>query len=900
VILADCNQPYEKFDEINASLISNTVNQKNFHKFLKSVIKKCRKAVLTNTPYKVPRSCSWLNRTLNNVRNHVNARLKQLTLLQTRASGYPNEDIRITSIKQWMEVVSKSPVENLDLSIEMAELERYVRDKFRINAFTVRETHVSLGVSACLESSRKKGGKSAFARELICSEKSCNMIDLQTGEITCNFILAEKEPGEFLFHSALRQYVIGNPNLLSVKVGGIDEVGEKHRIITVPSFYHSTILSPWSHLTYQWLKTCRETKNGVAGTNHAWELSLSLTSSDPDLGWVFSGGNTEVFNSDLEQATDHIYHSAIEQILEIIQAVMPVQDWYFSVVKQLLSSNRPFSVIMENLIISGVTSCGVFMGDHGSKTVLTASGITALSGMKFPRHSRLVGDDQCTVCEDGSTAEVVYRTRMEKMGYKLSEDDTFVSKTGFYAEEGFEIPKSPSHSTEIWTFKKVRSELPFLDVPKAKILTDPGKDLGMFSDTAMGKITLLGVRMEQTGRTYREALFHLASWIQDICISLIYRKEFVYFPRFLVQTGKPILFGCSENTVAFLRMHRQGRLQGHYADIMDQALNPTSHGHRIIQSFFTHGANNQQIRILKREFPVHEFEEDLLLTHEKLKGFAPFILTRLGPKVISESEIVAKLSEMENLLSIPVPTKRLTVANLARGQLELTDELLAKFIESWQTNSKLLRLRKEEKYYDREAVEAKLQFSHPLRVKGLLKPLRHEEKKLQIATERDREITILYNWVKTNPFRLDDIPRALIRDDLLLLSDYHLTCPQLLVVTKDYSLVNNYAVLRNYNWRHTRTTYHITVMDWLRAGMTAEPHFSNEEVFVDEGAWDGLVDKHFNCPVTGVSLLDRMFEVDSIKGLYRLVRPNSTHRLPQEVMEVLHLRAELPTIAEDS
>jgi hypothetical protein len=272
---------------------------------------------------------------------------------------------------------------------------------------------------------------------------------------------------------------------------------------------------------------------------------MSLTASDPDLDWLFRS-DAKAFCSDLSEATDRAYHESIRKLLDVIQAVMPVKTWYMTVVKQLLSSSRPFSCEMEDEI-KGFTTRGCFMGDHGAKTILTFSGMYALAGMKFPRISRLVGDDHATICEDAERAGLIYRSRLEELGYQLSEDDSYESKTVFLAEEGFEIPTDPSKTTEVWLSRKGKSDLPFYDVPKVKILSDVGKDKGLFSDTAIGKITLLGRRMEQTGRTFREKLFHLASWIQDICMSLIYRKEFVYFPRFLVQTGKPPLFGSAHN-----------------------------------------------------------------------------------------------------------------------------------------------------------------------------------------------------------------------------------------------------------------------------------------------------------------------------------------------------------------
>jgi len=897
VILADPTAPTEFFDQVNASLISNSLNQKNFHKFLKAVVKKCRKAILTGAEVEIPRSCSWLSRVINRVKGNVEERVQQLTLLQTRASGYPSDEIRKESLEKWIDTVTGEVDPDPEALSRLSELEAYLKEVLAVNAFTVRNTHVSLGASACLENPRARGGKTSLARELLSKPQDVYRIDLATGEYTDELILADEEPGEYLFHLSLSRVKEAREQTLSVRVGTIDEVGEKSRIITIPSFHHSTVLSPWAHLTYQALKTCRETSSGVSGTNHAWELSLSLSASDPDLEWLFAPrGEIKAFNSDLSEATDRAYHDAIRCVVDCMQAVMPVQPWYHSVVRDLLSSSRPFSVRMENEILRGVSARGCFMGDHGSKTVLTLSGMYALAGMRFPRLSRIVGDDHTTVSANAEEAGKIYRSRIESLGYMLSEDDSFESRTIFFAEEASEIPTSASHTTEVWMSRKGRSRLPFVDVPKVKILSDAGKTAGLFSETAIGKITLLGQRMEATGKTFREGLFHLASWIQDICISLVFRKEFVYFPRFLVQTGKPILFGHPENAHAFFKMQRRGRMKSHYADIMEQALRPSTvrdSGKYIIQSFFTHGANDDQIRIVEREFPLHEFEDDRLLTEESMKGFEPFLVSRLRSKVISESEIVAKLAERSQLLSDPPATKRLTVANLARGGRELTDDLLTEFTGLWESNSKLLRIRKGEKYYDRKAVEEKLGCTHPLRVSGILQPLPLLEGAEIRRTERDREVEKLYTWVKSNPQRLDDIPRALIRDDLVLLSDAYLTVPRLLIVTDDIKLLRASAILRSFNWRQSRETFHISVNDWVLSDLTAGDSFEPSEVFIDEGALDGYLD---NLDKEGREPPDP--DGGSIVGRFRPIRPTGKLTLPTEVMELRHLRGELPSVAE--
>jgi len=898
IILSKPTIPYDEADRINSSLVSNTLNQKNFHKFLKSVIKKCRKAVLEGTDYQIPRSCTWLKSLVDELSDKVQSTLRQLTLLQTRAAGYPTEELRKESLEKWLETVTSQPDVDISALENLVELEEYVKTFFQVNAYTVKNTHVSLGAGSCLESPRREGGKTGLARRLIQEVRSTHMIDLETGELTCNLIFADKEPGEFLFHYSLAQAKTNMEEVLRVRTSGIDEVGMKYRNITVPSFFHSTILSPWSHLTYQFLETSQETKSGVAGTNHAWEMSKSLSASDPNLPWLFGSQEPKsAVCSDLEAATDSLFHTSIEALVDVTQAVMPVQTWYYKLVRELLSSPRNFTVKVGDNLVTGLSTRGVFMGDHGSKTLLTMSGIYALAGMNKDRVSRLVGDDHATVTvsQEAETCLKVYRERMESLGYVISEDDTFISDTVFFAEEAFDIPTDPTKTTEVWLGRKGKKRLPFHDVPKVKILSDVGKDMGLFSETAIGKITLMGKRMENTGATYVAGQFHLASWIQDICLGLLFRKEFVYFPRFLVQTGKPILFGTNENVRAFLRMHRLGRLQGSYAFIMESALpdsNVREHGRYIIQSFLTHGANDEQVRIIRKDLPAHDFEEDRVLTNAAVRGFEPFLVSRLNDYIISETEIVSKLAELEVLLGEKPETSRLTVETLARGDSVLTDWLLTEFINHWNSNSKLLRFSRTERYYIRENVEAKLGVIHPLRVDGILKPLPLEHRYQAKSTEHDREVKRLYEWVISNPQRLDDVPRTLIRDDLILLSGDYLTMEKLLVVSNDRKLVSACADLRSFNFRQRRETFHITVEQWILADLTAGDFCEPSEVFIDEGSLDGYLD---NLGSRGLDPPDP--DGSRARDHLKPVRPRGRIHIPIEVMELHRLR-DLSTIEE--
>jgi hypothetical protein len=909
--LADPEHDYEYFDRINVSLVSNSLNNPRYHRALKSQVKLLRKEYLESRTIGTPlREFSWLRKVMKNISENPlrdTHMARMITLLQTRASGFPDDSTVRESFLKWKGVVTKEPPTDSEVDIRFVRaLAPLLRETTRVNAFTIGHTHVSLGASACLESPRKRisayegGGKTGMAARLIQSNVVTSEICLESGKLTRNLIHSRNRTGDFLLHLSLRRYLEDPESLLPVRVSSVHEWGEKSRIITVPSFYHSSILSPWAHLTYQMLKTSQEAAGGVMSANHGWRFSLEMTASNPKLDWLFRPEiKVGAALSDLESATDNAYFCTIEAVLREIQEVLRVPEWYFSVVVRLLSSSRPFSSKFENLI-RGTSVRGVFMGDHGSKTVLTCSGLIALEAMPVPRLSALVGDDHVTVSPDPARCLKIYRERMERMGYVLSEQDTLISDHVFLAEEVTAIPRDASKTTEVWTMRKTgKGPLPFVDYPPVKILSDGDPGNGYFSSNVVGKISLLGKKMQYSSGTLSFGQFHLASWIQDLCMSNLSRPEFVYFPAYLVSTGKPILFDHDSNFSRFLRMQRKGKMAGYYGRLMKAALLREDTGKRISNNLLNH-RGTEVIRVFDK-FPLGpEFENNLILRSPAVRAFCPYLVGRLRKKIISETEIQMKLVERENLFGDPLPTlPRLTVLSLVDSTSPLTDELLTEFIGAWRSNSKLLRLGSIEKYYDREAVENLLGESYPLRVSGLTNNLKYEEQKEILNLERDREVQKLWDWVKTNPNQLDDIPRELIRDDIIIscskLTDSNMTGGKLLMVSNDIKLVRYIATLRSFNWRKVRETYHISIENWVLADLTSstyrdpvdpsKPFFSEDEVFVDLGSLDGYIDimdsKGLEIP-----------EPDGapIAGRINPIRPTGELKIPPEVSDYLALR----------
>jgi hypothetical protein len=758
--------------------------------------------------------------------------------------------------EEWEEIVTSPPNSHQIQGAE--ELEGYLRKTCNFKKLHKGRTKISLGGSACFESGRKTGGKTGFARELLEQAPFVLRVDLESGASTEEKIFPREKPGEFLFHRCLDWYK-SNPDYCKIAfMTTVDEIGQKVRPITVPVFVHSTILSPWAHIIYNYLVTSREARSGIRGSNHGWTLCLDLSASNGKLSWLFDGRPVGALLSDLKSATDLAFHDTVGMVCDVLQQILQFPTWYSGVVKDLLASPR--TVYFDQKCLASrsiVTTRGCFMGDQGAKVILTASGLLALSRMKGPRVSRIVGDDHATICDMKNIEENarIYRSTMEEMGYQLSELDSYISNYCFFTEEVFRIETNPSLSLE--TFLSGRQgRINYLDYPRVRLLSDVSSNIRSSNNTLSGKIGLMGKHMEYSGKnTLVFSLCHLASWIQDLCCSLLHKPEFVYFPRSLVVSSKPILFRHPQNFERFIRMQKEGRLLGNYSDLMWRATARSSSTRAAISSQFDHRSNIfLRVSDTKRSIPP-ELEEYSVMNTLNQRGVVPFIIGRLGDKLISDTEITMKIMENEFLFDerLPVPA---IVETLSERKREFHQEEFELFLQMWKENSVLLRFNYLERYFKREEVENFLENNHPLRVDiplGVIPPVDEDTPSMSLESlEIEREKEILWEWVLTNPQNLETIPRRIIKDDLAIVRDNPdiLSRPRILLVSDDRALISHLANLRGLNWRSQRETFSCSIENWIKGDLRASGNMFPEpnDIIMDEGSLDGYLATHEDLP----------------------------------------------------
>jgi hypothetical protein len=278
-----------------------------------------------------------------------------------------------------------------------------------------------------------------------------------------------------------------------------------------------------------------------------------------------------------------------------------------------------------------------------------------------------------------------------------------------------------------------------------------------------------------------------------------------------------------------------------------------------------------------------ELDEYRMMCTLNQRGTIPFIIGRLGHKLISEEEIKMKINESEYLFDERLPTPA-NVETMVMERKPLTEEVISEFLSKWRNNSVLLRFMYHERYYDREKVELFLRSTHPMRViipMGCADDPDVDTRESETRLEKDRETEALWRWVQSNPPNMESMPRALIRDDLPLLRDNPklLELPRVLIVSDDVKMVQQLSNLRSFNWRSSKQTFRCSVKDWVDADLTAGQHFNaTDEVIVDIGSLDGYIDN-----VENDSDLDPKRHGILLSSI-ETIRPTRSHKI-QEVSE---------------
>jgi len=151
------------------------------------------------------------------------------------------------------------------------------------------------------------------------------------------------------------------------------------------------------------------------------------------------------------------------------------------------------------------------------------------------------GDDTSGLSDHPGYAEA-HAECASLLGYERSPlDDVVTTDWGIYSEEYYHVPVHRHNTCKWGTRFKNSLLLPYLDVPKIRIMIDTQKDRIDFSSDPRGKATLLGHDAEYFNEKDpgpQQTIFSIASAFQDVGLALIDSPYPLYLPRQVFGVGR--------------------------------------------------------------------------------------------------------------------------------------------------------------------------------------------------------------------------------------------------------------------------------------------------------------------------------------------------------------------------
>jgi len=183
--------------------------------------------------------------------------------------------------------------------------------------------------------------------------------------------------------------------------------------------------------------------------------------------------------------------------------------------------------------------------------------------VKLPLNERVygmeVGDDRKDESRSATKLAAALVAQEEVIQMVTSEEDTAIS-TKFYnfCEVTSFVPCAKEQSFDYARRVGDFSNLGFSDSVILRIIMDVSKGDMSHSSTPVGKMTLLGSRVE-TPRAEHRLTWMLASFFQDAMLRTQKATDPKYLPSIMGGAGVPVLFDRPENLLLFVKGYRGGK-----------------------------------------------------------------------------------------------------------------------------------------------------------------------------------------------------------------------------------------------------------------------------------------------------------------------------------------------------
>jgi len=437
-----------------------------------------------------------------------------LTWCQTRATGMADHVMIRKSLEKFKRTVQE-PSERVLIP------EPYLLDATRmaVNTMGVNAV-VSVGTTACLESSRGKGGKTAFLKDTLAKKRVLRFhYNMETLEPTAIDPRPVRTPHDVLSWAV--QTVLHHPTYVRcVRVHAVVEPS-KARTITVAPYAYQVIMGVLAHM-YQATLQHKHVKSGLKADRHLWRfVQKVLNPQSAEWQHLPEGATIYALSTDLSEATDFGNLTVSSQIWQFLIKLSSVHEGFpraLAVLGKTLYNGKRFFFVPDQLGNYQLVSRqrGWMMGDMMTKVILTIAH-DAICRMSRLQVYSLVGDDEIAL----SASVHQLSTQIDNLQtiFKVSEEDTYIScHLAFYCEEGTLVPQRASSSNHVQMRRG--EELSYLDYPRFRLLLPQISEVDAYSMSNSGRFALLGKESRWVDNVNPKArkYFTRASLLQHILV----------------------------------------------------------------------------------------------------------------------------------------------------------------------------------------------------------------------------------------------------------------------------------------------------------------------------------------------------------------------------------------------
>nr|QRW42893.1 putative replicase [Cunsystermes virus] len=479
-------------------------------------------------------------------------------LFQPRAVGSADSTMELEAKNKFLKLVSEAPNKVFNPFPEEAwkKLEGY---KDRLSP---QKLKVSCGPAACLEQTRESGGKNEYLSKVssLDIDIAYDIFDPELPQIhicprnigTSRKIhpssmrrriphyeeweenerrLGEKglviSPAFLIVSFCIFQINRYPKDTTDIRLHVVSEPS-KARVITVPSFFYSTIMDVLAH----YLKPLCAARVIASGMHQAWHMwnfcAKDIRPSNPEFRTFYQQKKADqkilALSTDLETCTDYadpvLGRYIMDQIISRFSNAKGFPTGLFKFGMKLYFSERDIIEPKSRESI-GRKKRGWLMGDPFTKVLLTICQylIYETMSLRYPYFGSIVGDD-LVLMSFNKVALVDYMRCLEEYSFKISRPDTFISeKYMFYCEQLCLVPQNLSET--VFSAMQERRIAPYCDYPRLRFVLNTSSDvIGRLSFSSRGKISGLGSDYRYVLDTRGEYIYKV---MFEVAIACAYR-----------------------------------------------------------------------------------------------------------------------------------------------------------------------------------------------------------------------------------------------------------------------------------------------------------------------------------------------------------------------------------------